>query len=315
MVPFSSVTTISVGIVCTSVSVASRSARSSSSWRLRSVMSMPPAMMPTTAPVSSVSGALAPGDHERLAASVGERVLVLGGRELGRRGVEARAHRDPLVRVDEDVPEVEASHRVRIREAARAKGRGIEADDLAGDVDVDEQARRGVDDRREEVVLTAQLGLQPLVVERERDRRRDAADQRRLVLERPVVHERARPAGRRARRSSRRGRSPARAARSDGPRGRRSGRVARASTRARARDRRARWRSPRAAAALARSRRRARRRSRARAGSGGCRTGTRTGPRRTAAGRAGSKRRAAPAEICESRLTNSSPSSAAPLAP
>ena len=65
---------------------------------------------------------------------------------------------------------------------------------------VSEQARRRVDDRGQELVLRAQLRLQPLVVERECRRGGDALDELGLGRERLVVQERADPAARRARR-------------------------------------------------------------------------------------------------------------------
>ena len=137
----------------------------------------------------------APGDDAPLAALVREGVLVLGGREVGRGGVEARDHRGALGLVDEDVPEGAAAHVVVAREAARLDGRRVDVADHAVGVDRDEQAAGRLDDGVEVLVLRAQLGLEPLVVEGERDRGGDALDQLGLVAERLVVHERAdRPA-------------------------------------------------------------------------------------------------------------------------
>ena len=153
--------------------------------------SSPPATIRTTRPESSSTRRAPPRDHEPLAAGVREHVLVLRRREVGRRGAEAADHRLALVVVDEDVPEVAAPHVLLVRVAVAAHRRGVQVPDHALGVDADEQARRGVHDRGEELVLGAELGLEPLVVERERDRRRDAVEQLGLVVERVVVDERA----------------------------------------------------------------------------------------------------------------------------
>src|SRR5262249_18624519 len=77
----------------------------------------------------------------------------------------------------------------------RVDGRRIEVADSTLGVDAVEQARRRVDDRRQEVVLRPELGLETLVIERERHRRGDAVDELRLLLaQRVVMDERADPA-------------------------------------------------------------------------------------------------------------------------
>ena len=108
-----------------------REARSSSSWRLRSVTSSPPGDDADHLARLVVHRCAAPGDHAALAACVREDVLVLGRRELGRCGAEARLHRLALAVVDEHVPEVAAAHLPGIVEAARLDGRRIEVADPA----------------------------------------------------------------------------------------------------------------------------------------------------------------------------------------
>ncbi len=221
-------------------------------------MSRPPATIRTTLPASSSTGALRQAITRRSPRAF-VKVFSYSAAGWSRRGgVEALDHRLALGLVDEDVPEEAAAHLVRRSSYPVAiDGRRVEVRITPLVVDADEQARRRVDDRVQEVVLRAELGLEALVVERERDRGRDARDELRLVEQRLVVHERAdRPA---VALDERRGaaRARARATRRRVRRDRRSGRPPRAGRRARASGRRAPPRSRRAAAPPGRSRRRA----------------------------------------------------------
>ena len=134
-----------------------------------------------------------PGDHALLALRVREGVLVRARREARRRGVETLDHRVAFVRVDEDVPEVAALDAAPVLEPARDLDGPVEVADPPLGVDDREEARRGVDDRREEPVLRADLGLQALLLERERRGRRHRVDQLALMGERPVVEQRGDP--------------------------------------------------------------------------------------------------------------------------
>ena len=102
-------------------------------------------------------------------------------------------HRLAFVLVDEDVPEVAAAHILLVVVPAGRDRRRVQVADAALDVEADEQARRRVDDRRQEVVLGSQLGLEPLVVERERHGCRHAADELGFLLERCIVDDRSDP--------------------------------------------------------------------------------------------------------------------------
>ena len=104
-------------------------------------------------------GRAAPRDHAALALAIGEGVLVLSGRVPRRGGVEAGRHRVALALVDEDVPEIAAAYLLFVLVAGCDDGRGIEIADPALGIDREEQARRGVHDRRQEVVLRTQVSL------------------------------------------------------------------------------------------------------------------------------------------------------------
>ena len=135
----------------------------------------------------------APEDDAVLAAAVDEGVLVLDGRVDGRGCLEARDHVRALRLVDEDVPELAAADRLLVVLARRLDRGDVLVHDRPLRVEMDEEARRGVDERDEEAELGAQLGLEPHVLEREPDRRRDEVDRVRLLGERRIVDERGHP--------------------------------------------------------------------------------------------------------------------------
>ena len=83
------------------------------------------------------------------------------------------------------------AHVLDVLVAARALAGRVVVGDPAVRVERHQQRRRRVHDRLEEDELCAHLGLQPLVLEPERRRRRDRVDELRLVRERGVVDERA----------------------------------------------------------------------------------------------------------------------------
>ena len=128
-------------------------------------------------------------DHA-LAAHVGERVLVLGRRELGGRRLEARDHLLALGLVDEDLPEVPADDVLLVLVSARPERREIELEDAAVDVDVGEQARSRVGESSREPHLGPELGLEPLVLEREPRRDDHGVDVAGAACDRAVVRDR-----------------------------------------------------------------------------------------------------------------------------
>ena len=118
---------------------------------------------------------------------VRERVLVVARGEVGGDGAEPLHHLLALVGVEEDVPEVRALDLAAVVEPARDLERPVEVPEPALGVHDGEQARRRVDDRLEEAVLGADLGLEPFLLERERRRRGDGLDELGLIAEAPVV--------------------------------------------------------------------------------------------------------------------------------
>ena len=145
--------------------------------------------MLVTRPAASVTGALPHSITRRSPAGVRELVLVVRGREIRRRLVEARLHRLALGLVDEDVPEVLIPEIVLVREAARLERGPVLVQDPAVRPHDDEQARGRVRDRLEEEELRAEVGLEPDVLEREARPGRDELDEVRLRVERRIVHE------------------------------------------------------------------------------------------------------------------------------
>ena len=244
MTPFSSIRQRRLGASLAIVfrNSRSRSRAAASSWR--SVMSMPPAMIPPSRPCSSGSGA----ERQKTTRFSPRRLTnVFSYSTAGCSGAAASKRADhvcALRLVDEDVPELAAADRLLVVLAGCLDRGGVLVDDPPVGVEVDEQARCGVDERDEEAELRAELGLEPHVLERQPDRRRDEIDRVGLLGERRIVDERGHPPSaaldRRhgaLRRRCRLVDVPA-VARRPSPRGRRGGRRSRATGRA-ARRRRA----------------------------------------------------------------------------
>ena len=168
----------------------SRSLCSSTSRRLRSGDVDPPRDDPDDVAVLVDQRGRLPGDHALLPVGVGEDVLVLRPREVRGRVPEALDHRRPLGGVDEDVPEVPPLDSGAVVEPARDLDRAVEVRDPAIGVDHREEAGGGVEDGLEEAVLRAELGLQALLLEGERGRRRHGVHELALVGEAPVMEER-----------------------------------------------------------------------------------------------------------------------------
>ena len=175
-----------LGIASSAVVVASRSRSSSSSRFRRSVMSRPPETMLTTRPCGVLHGCGAPVDGPNLASRVRERVLILARRKVGSERLEPRDHLILLDRVDEKRPVVLAES-VLLLVPARFKRGGVDAPDAAVGSDVHEQARRRVRDGGREAHLGSQLGLQSVVLERQRRGSGNGLHEFRLGVERGVV--------------------------------------------------------------------------------------------------------------------------------
>ena len=156
-------------------------------------MSMPPAMIPLVRPCSSGSGA----ERQKTTRFSPRRLTKVFSYSTagwtGRGRLEARDHVRPLRLVDEDVPELAAADRLLVVLARRLDRGDVLVHDRPLQVEMDEEARRGVDERDEEAELGAQLGLEAHVLEREPDRRRDEIDRVRLLGERRIVDERGHP--------------------------------------------------------------------------------------------------------------------------
>ena len=185
-----STTTMKLGIVSATVFAKSRWRWRSSSRRLRSVMSIPPAMIRTTLPLSSTSGAERQAITRSFPFASVNTFSYSDASKAGRGCVEALDHRLALVRIDEDVPEVRALEPTAVVEPARDLDRAVEVPHAALRVDDRQQARRSVDDRLEEAVLSTHLGLEALLLERQRRGRGDGVDEGSLVREAPIVEER-----------------------------------------------------------------------------------------------------------------------------
>ena len=205
-----SVMTMKLGIVSATVFAKSRWRWRSTSRRLRSVMSIPPAMIRTTSPLSSTSGA----ERQAITRSLPRASVNAFSYSAGANsGAAARKRCDHLLAlggIDEDVPEVRALEPAAVVVVpARDLHRAVEVPDPALRVDDGEQARCGVDDGLEEPVLRTELGLQSLLLEGERGGRCNGVDEVALVGRGSGRRAARQRACRRARRTSLPSRCPA----------------------------------------------------------------------------------------------------------
>ncbi len=131
-----------------------------------------------------------PVDDAVLASRVGERILVLPGREVGSQRCEALLDGRPLPGVDEDVPVQQADHLVLALAAGDLERGGVDVLDPAVRADDREQARHRVRHGVEELDLRAQLDLEPVASQRQSCRSGYRVEQLGLVVERRVVADR-----------------------------------------------------------------------------------------------------------------------------
>ena len=138
-------------------------------------------------------GSGAPVDRADLVAQVREGVLVLAGREIRRECVEPCDHRLALGRPDEELPEVPPGCCLLVVISGSLERRGVDRQDASLRPDAHEQARRGVRHRAHEAHLRPELGLQAVVLERERGGCRHRFEELRLGVDALVVHDRGDP--------------------------------------------------------------------------------------------------------------------------
>ena len=130
-----------------------------------------------------------PVDDAALSPRVDERVLVLGLRVVGGGGREEGDDLVALERVDEDVPELAAADLLLVVLARHLDRGEVLVQDRAVEIEVEEEARRRVDEGDEEVELRAEVGLQARVLERQPGGRGDEVDRVGLLGEGRIVDE------------------------------------------------------------------------------------------------------------------------------